>query len=275
MSTLAPDEIKIIREELGLSQRQAGEILGGGPDAFAKYESGMRTPSTACANLLRILKAHPNTLRILHSDRAGQVPAARPLPFEVNHQHLAVVSKEMFPKLLRRLLSAEALSHGIPPDGIHVPDKIDVPDGGEDGRISWDGGLERTSFLPGRLCQFQLKTGKIGPTTAGREVVPKDDKVKSMVQPVLKGGGHYIVLSTNSYTRQQIEARAISIREALRGTGLEIDDAQVIFRDAEKLADWINTHPAVTTWLLEQTTPGLLGLNVSSTMLRLGWMMSD
>ncbi len=259
MSALAPDDIRKIREELGLTQRQAGEILGGGRDAFAKYEAGMRTPSTACANLLRILKAHPNALRILHSDHAGQVPAARPLPFEVNHQHLAAVSKEMFPELLRLLLSAEALSHGIPPDGIHVSDNIDVPDGGEDGRIRWDGGLERTFFLPGRLCQFQLKTGKIGPTTAGREVLPKAGKVKSMVQSVLTGDGHYIVLSTNSYAWQQIEARESSIREALRGTGLEIDDAQVNLRDAGMLADWINTHPAVTTWLLEQTTPGLPG----------------
>ena len=259
MSALAPDDIRRIREELGLSQCQAGEILGGGPDAFAKYESGMRTPSTACTNLLRILKAHPNTLRILHSDRADQVPVARPLPFEVNSQHLAAVSKDLFPELLRLLLSAEALSHEVLPDGIHVSDNIDARDGGEDGRISWDGGLERTSFLPGRLCQFQLKTGKIGPTTAGREVLPKDEEIKSMVQSVLKGGGHYIVLSTNSYTRQQIEAREISIREAIRGTGLEINDTQVDFRDARMLADWITTHPAVTTWLLEQTTPGLLG----------------
>ena len=242
-----------------MAQRQAGKILGGGPDAFAKYESGERTPSIACANLLRILEAHPNTLRILHLDRAGQVPAARPLPFEVTSRHLADVSKDLFPELLRLLLSAEALSHGIPPDGIHVPDNINAPDGGEDGRISWDGGLERTPFLPGRLCQFQLKTGKIGPTTAGHEVLPKAEEVKSMVQSVLKGSGHYIVLSTNSYTRQQIEAREISIREALRGTGLEIDDTQVKFRDAGILADWINTHPAVTTWLLEKTMPGLLG----------------
>jgi len=259
MSALAPDDIRKIREELGLAQRQAGKILGGGPDAFAKYESGERAPSTACTNLLRILKAHPNTLRILHSDRVGQVPTGRPLPFEVTSRHLAAVSKDLFPELLRLLLSAEALSHGIPPEGIHVSDNNDAPDGGEDGRISWDGGLERTSFLPGRLCQFQLKTGKIEPATAGREVLPKAEEVKSMVQSVLKGSGHYIVLSTNSYTRQQIEAREISIREALRSTGLEIDDTQVSLRDAGQLADWINTHPAVATWLLEKTTPGLLG----------------
>src|SRR3954469_9125895 len=33
---LGPDEIAATREQLGLSQRKAGEILGGGPRAFQK-----------------------------------------------------------------------------------------------------------------------------------------------------------------------------------------------------------------------------------------------
>ncbi len=256
---LTPDSIRIIREGLGLTQREAGELLGGGPNAFAKYETGQTTPSAAFANLLKLLEANPRALGILHPERAGHAPSARPLPFEVTSQHLAVISKQTFPQFARSLLYAEALSHGVPPDGIHVSDKIDVPDGGEDGRISWDGGLEQTSFLPGRLCQFQLKTGKIEPATAGREVLTKAGKVKKMVQSALDRGGYYIVLSTNSYTQQQIEKRETRIREALRDTGLEIDDAQVSFRDASQLAAWTNTHPAVATWLLEKIMPGLLG----------------
>ena len=79
---------------------------------------------------------------------------APPLPFEVTSRHLAAVSKQMFPALLRRLLHAEADRHGIPADGIHVSNNIDVPNGGEDGRIQWTGEPERTPFLPGRFCQF-------------------------------------------------------------------------------------------------------------------------
>jgi len=36
---LKPDEVRAIRLRLKLSQRKAGEILGGGPRAFQKYES--------------------------------------------------------------------------------------------------------------------------------------------------------------------------------------------------------------------------------------------
>ena len=66
---------------------------------------------------------------------------------------------ETLPRLLRRLLSVEAEFNGLPREGIHVAGNIFVPDDGEDGRIVWSGGPERTRFLPSRFCQFQLKAG--------------------------------------------------------------------------------------------------------------------
>src|SRR4051794_2267418 len=35
-----PDEVRAVRERLGLTQREAGLTIGGGPNAFQKYESG-------------------------------------------------------------------------------------------------------------------------------------------------------------------------------------------------------------------------------------------
>jgi HTH-type transcriptional regulator / antitoxin MqsA len=40
---LAPAEVAAVRSRLGLSQRKAGEVLGGGPRAFQKYEAGRRS----------------------------------------------------------------------------------------------------------------------------------------------------------------------------------------------------------------------------------------
>lgn len=59
---LAPEEIAAAREKLGLSQRQAGEILGGGPRAFQKYESGAQAASAPMSNLLRLLANDPSRL---------------------------------------------------------------------------------------------------------------------------------------------------------------------------------------------------------------------
>src|SRR5690242_8176354 len=36
----SPEDVRRIRQHLKLSQRRAGEILGGGPRAFQKYKSG-------------------------------------------------------------------------------------------------------------------------------------------------------------------------------------------------------------------------------------------
>jgi HTH-type transcriptional regulator/antitoxin MqsA len=56
---LPPEEIRRIREKLGLTQRQAGEVIGGGPNAFQKYESGEVLVSKGMSNFLRVLEKHP------------------------------------------------------------------------------------------------------------------------------------------------------------------------------------------------------------------------
>jgi HTH-type transcriptional regulator/antitoxin MqsA len=57
---LKPDEIRRVRKALHLTQREASELLGGGPNSFQKYESGEVLPSRALCNLLRVLERHPD-----------------------------------------------------------------------------------------------------------------------------------------------------------------------------------------------------------------------
>lgn len=70
---LTPDEVRRIREKLGISQRAAGKLLGGGPRSFQKYESGTDWVTRAMANLLRLLDADPGRLQELApSPRKGR-----------------------------------------------------------------------------------------------------------------------------------------------------------------------------------------------------------
>jgi HTH-type transcriptional regulator / antitoxin MqsA len=62
---LGPREVATIREQLKLSQRRAGQLLGGGPRAFQKYESGEQAVSVPMTNLLRLLAKDPRRLREL------------------------------------------------------------------------------------------------------------------------------------------------------------------------------------------------------------------
>ena len=255
---LPPDEIRALRERLGLTQAEAGELVGGGPRAFTKYEAGAVKPSAAVVHLLRLLAASPEARRAVGA-RSPLPSATKALgPFEVSADHIAVLSEREVPELLERLLRSEADEHALVVPDIHVPQCIHTPDGGEDGRILWEGGPDHTDFVPGRLSQFQVKAGKITPTKAGKEVLTASGDVKPMVRSVLEAGGHYVMLCAHPYPRQGIEAREQRLREALAGAGLDVPDEVIHFRDGAQIAEWANRHPAAAAWVKERTDPTTL-----------------
>ena len=257
--TIKPEEIRAIREGLGLSQVEAGELLGGGPRAFTKYEAGTIKPRASIVRLLRMLEASPDFVTSLRGGELPPVPVVDALPFEVTGEHIALLTERTFPVLLRRLLSAEAQAHGLPEHGIHVAGSITTPDGGEDGRITWTGGPPHTPFLPSRFSQFQVKAGQVAPVAAARDVVSRNGQVKPMVRSALEAGGHYIMLCAHPYTQQQIDSRENRIRAALRDAGMDLDDGQVDFRDADQVAVWVNRYPSVAAWVKQRTQPGMVG----------------
>lgn len=55
-------ELARIRKKLGLSQRRAAEIAGGGVNAFSRYENGKARPVAAVVNLFRLLDKHPELM---------------------------------------------------------------------------------------------------------------------------------------------------------------------------------------------------------------------
>lgn len=66
-----PEEIKRIRIKLGLTQEEAGELIGGGPRAFQKYEAGALLPSLAISSALALLDHDPSGLKVLRARQAG------------------------------------------------------------------------------------------------------------------------------------------------------------------------------------------------------------
>lgn len=70
MGLLSSSEIMRIREELGITQREASEVFGGGANAFSKYERGEVLQSRAMDLLLRLARDCPEARREL-SQRSG------------------------------------------------------------------------------------------------------------------------------------------------------------------------------------------------------------
>ena len=59
------EELARIRKKLGLSQRKAAELTGGGVNAFSRYENGKAKPVPAVINLFRLLDKHPELIEEL------------------------------------------------------------------------------------------------------------------------------------------------------------------------------------------------------------------
>lgn len=72
---LGPAEVAEVRTALGLTQRKAGELLGGGPRAFQKYESGKQAVSVPMSHLLRLLARDPSRLRELQQPSTRKAAA--------------------------------------------------------------------------------------------------------------------------------------------------------------------------------------------------------
>ena len=61
----SPQEIRAFRADLSLSQREAGHLLKVGENAFDKYERGLVEPSGPTAQLIKLLRRHPELVEEL------------------------------------------------------------------------------------------------------------------------------------------------------------------------------------------------------------------
>lgn len=68
---LVPQEVRRIRKRLKLSQKEAGRLIGGGPNAFQKYESGEVLVSHAITSALVLLDRDPGGLAALKARSGG------------------------------------------------------------------------------------------------------------------------------------------------------------------------------------------------------------
>ena len=55
--------VRRIRRKLGLTQKQAANIFGGGVNAFSRYERGEVEPGPSTLKLLQLLDKHPDLLK--------------------------------------------------------------------------------------------------------------------------------------------------------------------------------------------------------------------
>ena len=166
------------------------------------------------------------------------------------------LDQSLLVELLRQLLHVEAESAGILRSGIHVPAQINVADGGEDGRIEWFEGPDHTRFLPCRLVQFQVKATDMPPAKCAGEMREKDGSVKERILSTIKAGGTYVIFCNRPCTQAMIDERIARMRQVLNNEEAGLASiARLDFWDANRIADWANSHYPVALWVIGAFVP--------------------
>ncbi|WP_211299148.1 hypothetical protein, partial [Methylovulum psychrotolerans] len=191
-------------------------------------------------------------------------------PFNVESQHITRLNYDQLTQLLQLLLWAESDKHGIAQRAVDVALNIKVGDGGEDGRIEWQGGPVSTNYLPNRLTQFQNKASELGPAGCANELVTKDGAIKPMVSDVLAQGGSYILFTTQEINENQKKKRIALMKKKLTELGLaNALTADIDIYDASKIAGWVNCFlsaiVAVLSWIGQSIERGLKSFSEWST----------
>lgn len=189
-------------------------------------------------------------------------------PFKVESADISLLSDIQLTQLLKELLHAEAYKFQIAQRAIEVALNIRVGDGGEDGRISWDGGPDQTDFIPNRLTMFQNKATEMAAGGYANEIMTTartghPSVLKPKVEEVLDQGGAYVVFTTQELnTQQKKDERIAAIRQKLSEQGKEYADTCVILiYDAAQISGWTNqfisTVVSVQHWIGRPVERGL------------------
>lgn len=186
-------------------------------------------------------------------DMTGLVPSWS----QVRAEEIRALDRNTVPALLRGLLYAEAESSSIPLDRIRVGSNVDAPDGGIDAEIEWDGGPERTEFIPGRRVGYQVKTSSMTPSKAREEVLDKEQGLKPAIQRILRERGHYVLVCSHPMTPDRIGAMEVKLRETIREAGVATDDDRIHVLDGDQMAQWANRYGGIALWAKECVAPGL------------------
>lgn len=174
--------------------------------------------------------------------------------FESDPSQISRLDSLQLVQLMKRLLFAECRLVDIPLRAATVPLQITVADGGEDGRVEWTGGVDETDYFPTHFCVFQSKAQNLTKTTIEAEILKKPKKGRATLNPAVSEAmarrGAYVIFCSHAFGGQKIKNLKSAIESAIRkGRDDPSRVAAIEIYDANRIANWVNTHPSVALWL--------------------------
>ena len=161
-------------------------------------------------------------------------------------------------ELVARLCRAELRASGVSESAVTWGGDQRAKDGGVDVRVSRPAPFKATDIIKANNIVFQIKAENFGPAKIAPEMAPKG-KVRQAIAELAKVGGAFVIVSTrDSLSDSSLRLRRDAMTECLRKFKLKTK-VKIDFYDARKIADWVENHPAVVTWLRHALGKPLVG----------------
>ena len=168
--------------------------------------------------------------------------------FNIDQSFIKAVDDATARELVARLCRAELRAQGLPESAITWGGDQRAKDGGVDVRVDCPSPLRTPDFVKTACTVFQVKAEKFPPAKIHEEMAPKGT-LRPAIMELKETGGTYIIASTQDDNADlALQPRRDAILQCLTDYGLETS-VQSDFYDSRRIADWVEQHPPIATWL--------------------------
>jgi len=168
--------------------------------------------------------------------------------FDIDKSLIKAVDDETARELIARLCRAELRAQRHPESAVTWGGDQRAKDGGVDVRVDCPSPLRKPDYVRTASAAFQVKAEIFTPSKIQAEMAPKGTLRPAIVE-LKETGGTYIIASTkDDVSDSALQARRDAILQCLSDHGLGTS-VQSDFYDSRRIADWVEQHPSVATWL--------------------------
>lgn len=178
--------------------------------------------------------------------------------FDIDQSVIKAVDDKTARELVARLCRAELRAQGLPESAVTWGGDQRAKDGGVDVRVDCPSPLRTPNFLRTARTVIQVKAERFPPSKIQGEMAPKGTLRPAIVE-LKETGGTYIIGSTqDDVSDVALQKRRDAILQCLSdhqlGTSVQSD-----FYDSRRIADWVELHPSIATWLRHRIGQPLKG----------------
>ena len=176
----------------------------------------------------------------------------------IDKSHIKALNDEMARELVARLCRAELREQGVPESAVSWGGDQRAKDGGVDVRVDSPVPLVTPKFIKTACTVLQVKAEAFSLGKILKEMAPSGE-LRPAIMELGKKEGSYILVSTKDDTSDSmLKSRREGMRKCLKEHGID-SSVHYDFYDSRRVADWVEQHPSVVTWLRDKIGQPLVG----------------